>query len=75
MKKSREFHDGRDDGLVALESLDPDAIDSFADLLRAMSRKASLKGSGPSAARSAAERGPEGSISGAKSSALASSSS
>jgi deoxyhypusine synthase len=36
----REFHDGRRDGLVALESLDLDKVDSFAGLLRAMSRTA-----------------------------------
>ncbi|HET7747585.1 MAG TPA: deoxyhypusine synthase family protein [Vicinamibacteria bacterium] len=36
----REFHDGRADGLVALESLDLDRVTSFAGLLRAMSRTA-----------------------------------
>src|SRR5262245_1032604 len=40
MNKHREFHDGRQDGLVALESLDLDRITSFADMLRAMSRTA-----------------------------------
>jgi deoxyhypusine synthase len=37
---SREFHDGREDGLVALESLDLDEVTSFADLLRGMARTA-----------------------------------
>jgi deoxyhypusine synthase len=36
----REFHDGRHDGLVALESLDLDQVTSFAGLLRGMSRTA-----------------------------------
>lgn len=40
MKGSRRFHDGREDGLVPLESLDLDRIDSFASLLRAMSKTA-----------------------------------
>lgn len=40
MNKARHFHDGRSDGLVALESLDPDQVTSFAGLLRAMSRTA-----------------------------------
>jgi len=40
MSHSREFHDGRGDGLVALESLDLDEVKSFADLLKAMSRTA-----------------------------------
>jgi deoxyhypusine synthase len=40
MTDSREFHDGRHDGLVALESLDLDRVQSFADLLRGMSRTA-----------------------------------
>jgi deoxyhypusine synthase len=40
MNDAREFHDGRDDGLVALESLDLDKVKSFAGLLRAMSRTA-----------------------------------
>lgn len=38
--KSRTLHDGRDDGLVPLESLSLDEVDSFAELLRAMSRTA-----------------------------------
>lgn len=37
---SREFHDGRADGLTPLESLRLDQVDSFAGLLRAMSRTA-----------------------------------
>src|SRR5262245_47966191 len=36
----REFHDGRDDGLIPLESLDLDKVTSFAGLLRAMSKTA-----------------------------------
>jgi deoxyhypusine synthase len=40
MSKARDFHDGRQDGLVPLESLDLDRVTSFADLLRAMSRTA-----------------------------------
>jgi deoxyhypusine synthase len=36
----RAFHDGRDDGLVPLESLDLDKVTSFAALLRAMGRTA-----------------------------------
>lgn len=40
MSDAREFHDGRSDGLVPLESLDLDRVTSFADLLRAMSRTA-----------------------------------
>src|SRR5215208_4289532 len=40
MTDSRKFHDGRHDGLVALESLDLDRVQSFADLLRGMSRTA-----------------------------------
>jgi deoxyhypusine synthase len=40
MTDAREFHDGREDGLVALESLDLDHVTSFASLLRAMSRTA-----------------------------------
>jgi deoxyhypusine synthase len=40
MSEAREFHDGRADGLVALESLDLDRVKSFAGLLRAMSRTA-----------------------------------
>jgi len=37
---ARDFHDGRSDGLVPLESLDLDQVSSFAGLLRAMSRTA-----------------------------------
>src|SRR5438093_6407294 len=40
MGKHREFHDGRRDGLVPLESLDLDETTSFASLLRGMSRTA-----------------------------------
>jgi deoxyhypusine synthase len=40
MNKHREFHDGRQDGLVPLESLDLDKVTSFAAMLRAMSRTA-----------------------------------
>lgn len=40
MSHARDFHDGRSDGLVALESLDLDSVTSFASLLRAMSRTA-----------------------------------
>jgi len=40
MAKSREFHDGRQDGLRPLESLDLDKVTSFSGLLRAMSRTA-----------------------------------
>ncbi len=40
MTDAREFHDGREDGLVALESLDLDNVTSFASLLRAMSKTA-----------------------------------
>jgi deoxyhypusine synthase len=40
MSEAREFHDGREDGLVALESLDLDRVKSFAGLLKAMSRTA-----------------------------------
>lgn len=40
MKDAREYHDGRKDGLVALESLDLDQVTSFSGLLRAMSRTA-----------------------------------
>lgn len=40
MSDAREFHDGRQDGLQALESLDLDRISSFAGLLRAMSKTA-----------------------------------
>src|SRR5262245_44043741 len=38
--KQRAFHDGREDGLVPLESLDLDKVDSFASLLRSMARTA-----------------------------------
>lgn len=40
MKDHREFHDGRHDGLVPLESLDLDRVKSFPDLLRAMGKTA-----------------------------------
>ncbi len=40
MTDSREFHDGRHDGLVALESLDLDRVTSFSSLLRGMSKTA-----------------------------------
>jgi len=40
MNLTRDFHDGRSDGLVALESLDLDKVTSFAGLLRAMSKTA-----------------------------------
>ena len=40
MQKHREFHDGRQDGLAPLESLDLDRVTSFADLLRGMSKTA-----------------------------------
>jgi deoxyhypusine synthase len=40
MSDAREFHDGREDGLVPLESLDLDQVKSFAGLLRAMGRTA-----------------------------------
>jgi len=40
MKHVREFHDGRRDGLVPLQSLDPQSVTSFAGLLRAMSKTA-----------------------------------
>lgn len=36
----RHLHDGRDDGLTPLESLDLDEVSSFADLLRGMSKTA-----------------------------------
>ncbi len=36
----REFHDGRSDGLVPLESLDLDEVTSFAGLLRGMAKTA-----------------------------------
>lgn len=37
---AREFHDGAKDGLEALESLDPEKITSFSDLLQAMGKTA-----------------------------------
>jgi len=37
---ARELHDGRSDGLQPLESLDLNRVESFADLLRGMSRTA-----------------------------------
>ncbi len=40
MSQARQFHDGRHDGLVPLESLDLDRVTSFASLLRAMSKTA-----------------------------------
>jgi deoxyhypusine synthase len=40
MTHSREFHDGRADGLRPLESLDLDKVTSFADLLRGMGKTA-----------------------------------
>jgi deoxyhypusine synthase len=40
MHHPRQFHDGRQDGLIALESLDLDKVHSFADLLRGMARTA-----------------------------------
>jgi deoxyhypusine synthase len=40
MSQHREFHDGRHDGLVPLESLDLDRVKSFPDLLRAMGKTA-----------------------------------
>jgi len=40
MRKAREFHDGRSDGLTPLESLDLDKVTSFAGLLRGMARTA-----------------------------------
>ena len=40
MSDARELHDGREDRLVALESLDLDRVKSFSDLLRAMSKTA-----------------------------------
>jgi len=55
MSKARDFHDGRQDGLVALESLDLDRVTSFAGLLRAMSRTAF---SGRSLARPSRSRWP-----------------
>ena len=38
--QSRHFHDGADDGLEALQSLDPETIHSFSDLLGAMKKTA-----------------------------------
>ena len=40
MTQSRQFHDGRADGLVPLESLDLDRVTSFASLLRGMAKTA-----------------------------------
>src|SRR5687768_16801641 len=40
MSEAREFHDGRHDGLIALESLDLDKVTSFSDLLRGMAKTA-----------------------------------
>jgi deoxyhypusine synthase len=40
MSRKRELHDGNADGLTPLESLDLDAVSSFSDLLRAMSKTA-----------------------------------
>jgi deoxyhypusine synthase len=40
MSEAREFHDGRHDGLIALESLDLDKVDSFSGLLRGMAKTA-----------------------------------
>ena len=40
MHHPRQFHDGRSDGLIALESLDLDKVTSFAGLLRGMARTA-----------------------------------
>jgi deoxyhypusine synthase len=40
MSQAREFHDGRSDGLVPLESLDLDKVTSFAGLLRGMAKTA-----------------------------------
>src|SRR5437879_13471300 len=36
----RDFHDGAEDGLEALEALDPEKVDSFAGLLTAMRKTA-----------------------------------
>ena len=38
--QEREFHDGAQDGLEALEPFDPDSVKSFSDLLMAMKRTA-----------------------------------
>src|SRR5919108_319056 len=40
MTQSRDFHDGRADGLRPLESLDLDTVTSFAGLLRGMAKTA-----------------------------------
>ena len=40
MSHARDFHDGRSDGLEALESLDLDKVQSFAGLLRSMAKTA-----------------------------------
>jgi deoxyhypusine synthase len=40
MTAPRDFHDGRSDGLVPLESLDLDKVTSFAGLLRGMAKTA-----------------------------------
>jgi deoxyhypusine synthase len=40
MSSERRLHDGRDDGLTPLESLDLDKVTSFADLLHGMSKTA-----------------------------------
>ena len=40
MSRKRDLHDGSSDGLTPLESLDLDAVSSFSDLLRAMSKTA-----------------------------------
>ena len=40
MSQKRDLHDGRDDGLTPLESLDLDQVSSFSDLLKAMSKTA-----------------------------------
>jgi deoxyhypusine synthase len=40
MSDAREFHDGRHDGLIALESLDLDKVASFSDLLHGMAKTA-----------------------------------
>ena len=40
MHHPRQFRDGRQDGLIALESLDLDKVTSFADLLRGMAKTA-----------------------------------
>ena len=38
--QARHFHDGAEDGLEALQALDPEIIHSFSDLLRAMKKTA-----------------------------------